>query len=264
MPTNTILLTPRKSLAKQFIMLHPVTVSSNAEIRASLPNVGKDTLWISDDERKIVQLLKAVSWPTKRLGRAVLLFRPALDALTALRQCFDPMVFGSDGGFLQGEELGQVLAAENRHDLFIGGTVDEESETVTLWRGNLDSLVVPFSAFPPSGDGISPDFGDFAVADYGQTVRFGEYEAATEAIVYEYDAEYRRRIRKERCASERTLGASIRRLRKQRGLRREDFKPLAEKTLARIEQGLVTSVQKRTLSTIAKVLGVTPQELATY
>lgn len=158
----------------------------------------------------------------------------------------------------------KALAAKNRDQLFIGGTVDKASETVTLWRGNLDSLAVPFSAFPPSGDGIAPDFDDFAVTDGGQTVRFGKYEAAADAILYEYDAEYRRQKSKERLASERTLGASIRRLRKQRGLRREDFAPLAAKTLARIEQGRVKSHHAKTLATIAKVLGVKPDELETY
>lgn len=264
MPNNTILLTPRKSRMKQFSRLHPTAVSSNAEIRASIPSAEKNTLWISDDERKMAQLLKAVTWPTKRLGRAVLLFKPTLAALPALRQCFDPIVFGSDGGFLPSVELGEALAAANRRDLFIGGTADSDSETITFWRGDLDSLIVPFSAFPTSGDGIVPDFGDIAVIDYGQSVRMGPYEAAVGAILYEYDPEYRRRKTKERLRSERTLGASIRRLRKQRGLRRDDFKPLAAKTLARIEQGIVKSVHAKTLATIARALGVKPEELKTY
>ena len=77
-------------------------------------------------------------------------------------------------------------------------------------------------------------------------------------------SDYRRRKAKERLKSEQSLGASIRRLRKQRGLRREDFKPLAAKTIARIEQGIVKSVHKRTLKTIARVLGVEPEEIETY
>ncbi|MEX2120596.1 MAG: helix-turn-helix transcriptional regulator [Pirellulales bacterium] len=194
----------------------------------------------------------------------MLLYKPPVETLAALADCFERIAFGSMGSFLPSEELAEVLAARNRGDLFIGGTVDRASETVSLWRGNLDSLVVPFSAFPPSGDKISPDFEDFAVTDYGHTIRLGNYEAAGDAILYELDPAYRRRKTKERLQSERTLGASIRRLRKQRGLRREDFAPLAAKTLARIEQGKVNSVHGKTLSTIAKVLGVEPAEIKTY
>lgn len=264
MPSKTILLTARRSQAKQFNGLRPTAVSSVAEIRASLPRAEKDTLWISDDERKVVQLLKSVTWPTRRLGRAILLFRPTLAALPALRKCFDPIVFGGDDGFLPDEELGEALAAENRRDLFIGGTVDKDSETVTFWRGDLDSLIVPLSSFPPSGDGVAPDFDALALSDFGQTVEFGQYEAAVDAVLYEYDPEFRRRRTKERLKSEQTLGASIRRLRKQRSLRRDDFKPLTAKTLARIEQGIVKSVHAKTLQTIAKVLGVTPEEIQSY
>src|SRR5688572_25574141 len=118
-----------------------------------------------------------------------------------------------NGGLLAGNELGEALSAAHREELFIGGAVDHASEIVTLWRGNLESLGVPFSAFPPAGDGTVIDFGKFSVIDSGQTVRFGEYEAATEAILYEYDPVYRRRKAKQRRESEQTLGASIRRLR---------------------------------------------------
>ncbi|MEX2171994.1 MAG: helix-turn-helix transcriptional regulator [Pirellulales bacterium] len=261
---NTILLMPRKGPAKRFARLRPRSVTSKAGLRASLPKAGKDTLWISDDPGQIAELLKSVKWPTRRLGDAILLFNPALEALTALRKCFDRIAFGAPGGFLPGEELAEALTAENRSELFIGGAVDHQCNMMTLWRGNLDSLVVPFTAFPPSGDGTAPNFDDFAVADYGQTVQLGKYEAATDAILYEFDPEYRRRKAKQRRASEQSLGASIRRLRKQRGLRREDFAPLAPKTIARIEQGKVAAIHDSTKAAIAKRLKVSPDELASY
>ena len=264
MTTNTILLTRTKSKAKRFGLLNPTSVSSRAEIQTELPKAGKHTLWISDERSMVRGLLKSVNWPPKRLGRALLLFTPNVETLATLHECFDRIAFGSRAAFLLGEELAEALTAENRSDLFIGGTVDKGSETVTLWRGNLDALVVPFSAFPSSGDGVKANFNEFAVADYGQTVRFGRYEAASDAILYEFDPGYRRRKAKQRLASERTFGASLRRLRNQRGLRRDDFKPLAAKTLARIEQGKIKSVHKKTLMTIAKRLGVKPEEIETY
>ena len=262
-PTNTVLLTPRKNWAKRFAALRPTAVSSKAKLHMWLSHARRDTLWISDDRRLTAELLKSVSPSAKRIGRAVLLFRPTLQAIVPLRECFDPLAFGAQSEFLPQEELAEALSADNRHELFIGGTVDKESETVTLWRGNLEALVVPFSACPASGAGVAPDFDDFAVTDYGQTVRFGKYEAAADAILYEYDADYRRQVAKARLKSERTLGASIRRLRLQRGLRQDHFGQLT-KTLARIERGEVKKPRPKTLAAIAKVLRVTPQELATY
>jgi hypothetical protein len=261
---TTILLTPTKTRGRQFAALRPRVVSTSAEMHISLSTADKDTLWISDRLAMVDILLKSVTWPTKRLGRALLLHTPSIESLPALQDCFDRIAFGANSGFLRSGDLGEVLAAENRGDLFIGGTVNKANGTVTLWRGNLEYLVVPFSAFPRSGDGIDPDFDAFSVTDCGHTVRLGDYEAAADAILYEYAPEYRRRKAKERLKSERGLGASIRRLRKQRGLRREDFAPLSPKTIARIEQGKVKSLHATTLATVAKVLAVEPDEIQDF
>lgn len=171
----------------------------------------------------------------------------------------------SDASFLPADELLEALAAENREDLFIGGSVDPSSQTITLWRGSLEPLIVPFTAFEVSGDGTAPDFRRFSVTDSGQTVRLGEYEAAADALLYEFDPEYRRRINGQRQQNEQSFGAALRRLRKQRGLRREDFAPeITAKTVARIEQGKVQRIQKKTLECLARRLQVQPDEIATF
>jgi hypothetical protein len=129
----------------------------------------------------------------------------------------------------------------------------------------LESLTVPFSAFAKSGDGTVPDFDAFSVTDCGQTVKLGNYEAAVDAILYEYDPAYRRTIARTRRQEDRSFGASLRRLRKQRGLRREDFEPaVSAKTVARIEQGKVTRIQERTLRSLAGRLAVDPQEIESF
>jgi DNA-binding Xre family transcriptional regulator len=102
------------------------------------------------------------------------------------------------------------------------------------------------------------------VIDCGQTVRLGKYEAAADALLYEFDREYRRRLANQRAQSEKSFGASLRRLRKQRGLKQEDFQPLAAKTIARIEQGKVERIHPNTLAVIAKRLSVDPAEIETY
>ena len=84
-------------------------------------------------------------------------------------------------------------------------------------------------------------------------------------MLYEFDADYRRRRAQTRLQEDRSFGASLRRLRKQRGLRREDFEPeVAAKTIARIEQGKVVRIRQATLSALAKRLAVEPREIATF
>ncbi|MBI1900816.1 MAG: helix-turn-helix transcriptional regulator [Planctomycetia bacterium] len=261
---NTILLTPNLGKVNGFAALRPRVVSSGKQLEKSVAAAGRETLWISADAGMTVELLKLVRWPARSLGSALLLHKLSVETLGALQECFSPIAFAPPGGFLSTPELVAALRAKNRADLVLCGTVDKASRTVRLFCGNLDSLVVPFSAFSPSGDGVAPDFDRFSVADYGHTVRLGKYEAAVDAILYEFDADYRRRKAKERLRSERGLGASLRRLRKERRLRREDFAPLAAKTIARIEQGKIKSVRPRTLTAIAKVLGVKPDELEDY
>jgi hypothetical protein len=165
---------------------------------------------------------------------------------------------------LSKDELVEVLRVSNRQDRFIGGMVDEQSKTLTLWRGNLSPVVVPFEAFPPTGTGIRPKFDKFSVTDYGRTLKFGDYESLADAVLYEFAPDFRRRMKQTRFAKEQSLGASIRRLRKQRRLTLDDFDEIDPKTLARIEHGKVQNPRPETLRQIAKTLRVPQDELANY
>lgn len=74
---------------------------------------------------------------------------------------------------------------------FIEGCAHQEDELVELIRGDLTKLMIPFSWFTVSGDGLVPDFHDFQIIDCGQTVRLGKYEAAGDAILYDFDPIFR-------------------------------------------------------------------------
>lgn len=262
---TTFLLDRAKKRPERFSALHPQTIATLAELRNSLAHATKDSLWISYEKDLTEALLRNLSWPARPLGVAVLAHATDPQTLPALASCFRRFAFSVSGRFLPPDELAEALAADNRSDLFIGGSVDPASQTLTLWRGTLDPLTVPFAAFDTSGDGIEPNFQCFSVTDCGQTIRLGDYEAAADAVLYEFDPDYRRRISKERRQSERSFGAAVRRLRHQRGLRREDFAPeVAAKTVARIEQGQVRRIQKKTLAALAKHLRVRPEEIADY
>ncbi len=92
-----------------------------------------------------------------------------------LASCFNRFAFGTYRSFLSPNELAKALEADNRSDLFIGGNINHLTRTVTLWRGNLAPMTVPFSAFEKSGDGIEPVFKSLSIVDYGQTGRIGKY-----------------------------------------------------------------------------------------
>jgi hypothetical protein len=232
-----------------------------------------DSAWISTTTKKTEALLKAASiflvshhGRRRTLGNLLLLESPRIESLPALHTVFRNVV-GAVESFkvLPPDELVEVLSGprEEARDLFIGGSVDPVSETLTLTRGNLDTVVVPMSKFRPSGK-ATPDPSDFAVEDYGHTVRLGEYEAAADAILYEVDPDFRKRLNARRRQEDRGFGASLRRLRLQRHLGRSDFPGLSAKTLARIERGETGKPHGKTLTVLAKALGVKPAEIETY
>jgi ribosome-binding protein aMBF1 (putative translation factor) len=102
------------------------------------------------------------------------------------------------------------------------------------------------------------------VIDHGQTLRLGAYEAATSAILYSFDAEYRRRAKKKALKQDNSFGGALRRLRLEKDLTREDFQDISAKEIARIESGKVTKPHEATLKKLAKVLKVHPDEIQTY
>jgi len=98
----------------------------------------------------------------------------------------------------------------------------------------------------------------------GRTISLGEYEAAFDAVLYEYDANNRRKLKRRRHRTDRSFGASLRRLRKQRKLRRSDFPGVSDRAIARIERGEVEKPHQSTLEAIASALGVPVDEISNY
>lgn len=261
------LLVPKRHGAGRFATLKATVVASRKSICDVIEQFCRPSLLISLDADRTVELLSTLAASAEAPSRAILLHGVEPATLVTAAQRFERIASGDPEAFLPPEELSEVLRAENRCDLFVGGSVDAATRTLVLWRGDLSALAVPFAAFSPSGDGTEPDFTKFAVRDFGHTIRLGDYEAAGDSLLYEFDADYRRRIGALRRATEQSFGASLRRLRKQRGLSREDFAPhVAAKTIARIERGEQPkeAVRPATLAKIAKRLGVAPDEIESY
>jgi len=190
---------------------------------------------------------------------------PRPESIPSLLGMFHP-VCGLVEGFswLPEEELAEVVTREDAGSRFIGGNVDFKGKSLTLLRGNMDTIVAPFSLFAPSGDHLNPDFRQFLLTDYGQTVALGKYEASADAILYELDREYRRELKKYRKQHEKSFGASLLRLRKQLKMKRTDFEPLNSKAIARIERGEVAKPHARTIALIAQKLKIQPEEIENY
>lgn len=200
-----------------------------------------------------------------RMGNLLTLEPPRPESVASLSALFERVIGAIPGyAWLPKEEVPTVVSAKDAADRFIGGAVDVAGKTVSLVRGDLSMLVVPFSHFKASGDGTKPNFSKPSFSDYGMTVAFGGYEASADGILYEFDPVYRQKLKKERQASEKSFGASLRRLRLQRRLKRGDFAPVAAKTIARIERGDVERPQGKTLEAIEKKLGMNAEQIESY
>lgn len=222
-------------------------------------------VWVSDRASVFAPLAEVVQETGGDL-RLLLLdpeVRPAQREF--LSTLFSSVVTPGQGiKLLPDEELTEVLNSEDREYLFIGGSVDDIDRVVVLIRGDLDRLIIPFAWFSSRESTAEPDFADFEVTDYGQTLRFGSFEVATDAILYEFDAEYRRRAKHRALDQDHSFGGALRRLRLQKGVSREDFPRVSAKEIARIERGEVERPRESTLRAIADRLGVPPEEIATY
>jgi hypothetical protein len=221
-------------------------------------------VWVTRSASRLAALAGAAA---PRPGDRRLLVLGAIDEIThhVLAAWFRYVVSGGECiSLLKPRELFEALQAPNRSELFVGGAFDARGKVVVLYRGSLQPLVVPLDWFKKASDDVRPDPKRLRIIDHGQTIGLGEFEAAADAILYEFDEEYRRAAKKRLIGSDRSLGGSIRRLRLQRGLRRGDFASVPSRTIARIEGGEVRRPQRSTLEKIAARLRVPVDTLETY
>lgn len=260
-----LLIEPHGHASRMFTRLGADRLRSESEIRAALSRHGLRALWIAPSSAAIHLLLGTL--PRRPIGdQRLLSLEQADDDRRGLMHALFRYVVSVDEGvrLLPTDELAEVLSSANRADLFIGAAVARADAAVILYRGNLEPLVVPLSWFRERADGPRPDLSDVAVTDFGQTVRLGDYEAATDAILYEFDDDSRRRAKKRQLETDRSLGGALRRLRLQKGIRQSDFPGVTTKEIARIERGEVKRPHKHTLAAIANRLGIAAEDISTY
>jgi len=239
-------------------------LGSTRSLLAAMGHPSQRQVWILQSKRRIAELIKAMSIGSPRLRRARLISyeRPERPDALVLESAFGRSLLGA-GTMVGFDELKEILGTRRPEDFCIAAEWHEPTRTLALWRGDLSVVVAPIAAFPTRG-GTAPDPSRLAIEDCGQTIRLGRYEASVDSVLYERDPVYRRRAVRRMRAEEKTLGASIRRLRKERGLLRTDFPGLDEKTLARIERGEVKAPHRSTLDAVAKRLGIPTEELGRH
>jgi hypothetical protein len=239
-------------------------VTSEAQIVACFRQGARGAIWVARSPRDLSALIRQPTEPRSR--RQLLLLNALPEASRSLLDVYfrHVVALSSATVLLPADELFEVLSSPRRNELFIGGVVDRRERVVVLYRGTVESLVVPLEWFAKRPGGVCPDARGFAVTDFGQTVKLGKYEASADAILYEFDHRYRRARRKQLIEVDESFGSSLRRLRLQKGLKRSDFSGMTEKTIARIERNEIARPRKATLNVIARRLGVAVEELGSF
>jgi hypothetical protein len=252
-----LLVEPRGHASRALARLDADRVHSEPEIRDALDRHRRRALWVAPSAPAVRLLLGALAGRAKGDQR-LLSLESGNGARHSLLHAIFRFVVSVDEGvrLLPTEELPDVLGSPDREDLLVGGAVAPADAAVVLYRGSLEPLVVPLTWFRARPGGPRPDAGALTITDFGQTVQLGEYEAATDAILYEFDDAYRRRAKKRQIERDRSFGGALRRLRLQKGLGRTDFPGLTSKEIARIERGEVKNLHQRTLAILTKRLGV--------
>ena len=238
---------------------------TNEEVRDLYARVAPNSIWIAP--RYADMLLLGNLFGKPRGNHCLLLLEPTKGSIRGyLHAKFSRVVSPDDGiRLLPLEEIAEIFASPESEDYFIGGIVDKENELVILYRGNVEPITLPLSWFEAGPNSPQPDPDDFEVIDFGQTIRLGNFEAGTDAILYEFDPLFRRRDKERRVDADDSFGGALRRLRLQKGLKQSDFSPnISTKEVGRIERGEVKTLHKRTRETLAQYLGVPPEEIETY
>jgi AraC-like DNA-binding protein len=270
-----VILDSNRNRFKRFLSGTVRFCKTQAEIGKVYDDVNDNLTWITYTKKSTDDLLKAVAerqatrrnQPAPRHELVLTVASPRQASVPTLHGLFAHVV-GDNPSYrwLPKDELSEALfdSSVDQSAFFIAAAADPVTRTLLLIRGDCRPLVVPFSLFEPSGDGTKPDFSKVRITDFGRTVALGDYEASADAILYESDPEYRKKMSQERKECEKTLGASLLRLRKQRRLKRNDFPPLSAKTIARIERNEIEKPHGATLLAIAERLGVSPDEIGEY
>ena len=168
-----------------------------SDLESAIASATKGMTWVSFTRRSTDLLLERTVDTRADLhgSRLITLTPPRAESIPALLGLFH-LIFGLGEGsrWLPTAELVEAITTDDSSDRFVGGSVDRKAKTLTLVRGDITAIVAPFRLFARSGDGTAPDFTRLRLTDHGRTIVLGDYEASADAVLYELDPDYRRRL----------------------------------------------------------------------
>ncbi len=150
-----------------------------------------------------------------------------------------------------------IMAAEPAR--LIGAVSDMALAAVTLFRADLSAICVPQHWFDQSGD--MADMRALKLEEDGSVVKIGSRRWESHHIIRDFDANFRRTLRRMELTKNNSLGGLIRSTRTQRRLGRDEFPGIDSKTIARIERNEINRPQRETLRLIAQTLGLPVEQL---
>ena len=152
-----------------------------------------------------------------------------------------------------------IHAAESAR--LIGAVPDLALAALTVFRADLSAICLPAHWFEQSGDNGLNDIRALKLEEDGSVVKIGSRRWQSHQIISSFDANFRRTLRRLELTQNDSLGALIRRTRKERRLGREEFPGIDAKTIARIERNEIMRPQRETLRLIAQTLGIPVEQL---
>ena len=145
-----VFLGSRKGLFQEPLPPRVFVCHDRSEVETAVSGLLECVTWVSFSRTFTDILLeKVVALRADLRGSHLLtLTPPRTESIPALLGLFHP-VFGLVAGFcwLPWEELIAVIMRDDASDRFIGGSVDSKARACALLRGDLETVVAPFSAF---------------------------------------------------------------------------------------------------------------------
>jgi hypothetical protein len=239
-----------------------VEVKSKPALKRRLQQCGRGAIIVTTKYSDVIPCLPFEALRSKSFSIILVNVKQEVDSqLTAV---FKAVLSARNTRLLPRDELTEALSSKNRANLIVAGLIARDIDAMIFFRGDLKTVLVPLTWFESKGFIVDDIFMTLKICDFGQTITVGNKQIATDALLYEFDSDFRRRDKRNRIKSDSSFGGALRRLRLQKNLTRRQFPGVSEKEIARIEQGKIRQPHQTTLSLIAKRLRVTPSEISEY
>lgn len=193
MNTIVLVLDSDEASTGQFAALNPQILRQSDSIQDAFDEA-RPALWVAPTAGSLERL------GTLRGGRRgdqrVLVLVPVdMLGLEALHTLFTYVVCRQPGRpFLRLRQIAAVLAEPQPDEYFISGLVDVATHSLVLYRGDLSSVIVPISWFQNPHSPAVADPSKFRIVDWGHSIALGNFEAPSDAILYDFDPVVKARL----------------------------------------------------------------------